>query len=102
MKETKDVLRIVGMVLLVLFVLAVGVPLVLAAAGMALGIVGFLISLAVMLIIVAIAVAIIYLIVVGIRALLKCTESLSPPSRSGYCPASYRASFVNKSHPLNL
>jgi len=71
MKETKDVLRIVGMVLLVLFVLAVGVPLVLAAAGVALGILGFLISLAVMLIKVAIAVAIIYFIVVGIRALLK-------------------------------
>ena len=71
MKETKDVLRIVGMVLLVLFVLAVGVPLVLAAAGVALGILGFLIGLAVVLIKVAIAVAIIYLIVVGIRALLR-------------------------------
>ena len=71
MKETKDVLRVVGMVLLVLFVLAVGVPLVLAAAGVALGILGFLIGLAVLLIKVAIVVAIIYLIVVGIRAVLK-------------------------------
>ena len=71
MKETKDVLRIVGMALLVLFVLAVGVPLVLAAAGVALGILGFLIGLAVILIKVAIAVAIIYLIVVGIRAVLR-------------------------------
>lgn len=71
MKETKDVLRVVGMVLLLLFVLAVGVPLVLAAAGVALGILGFLIGLAVLLIKVAIVVAIIYLIVVGIRAVLK-------------------------------
>ena len=71
MKEAKDVLRIVGIILLVLFVLAVGVPLVLAAAGVALGILGFLIGLAVMLIKIAIVVAIIYLIVVGIRAVLK-------------------------------
>jgi hypothetical protein len=71
MKETKDVLRVVGIILLALFVLAVGVPLVLAAAGVALGILGFLIGLAVMLIKVAIVVAIIYLIVVGIRAVLK-------------------------------
>jgi len=71
MKETKDVLRVVGIILLALFVLAVGVPLVLAAAGVALGILGFLVGLAVMLIKVAIVVAIIYLIVVGIRAVLK-------------------------------
>ena len=71
MKETKDVLRVVGIILLALFVLAVGVPLVLAAAGVALGILGFLIGLAVMLIKVAIVVAIIYLIVVGIRTVLK-------------------------------
>jgi hypothetical protein len=71
MKETKDVLRVVGIILLALFVLAVGVPLVLAAAGVALGILGFLIGLAVMLIKVAIVVAIVYLIVVGIRAVLK-------------------------------
>ena len=36
MNEAKDVLRIVGVVLLGLFVLVVGVPLVLAAAGVAL------------------------------------------------------------------
>jgi len=71
MKETTDVLRVVGYILLALFVLAVGVPLVLAAAGVALGILGFLIGLAVMLIKLAIVVAIIYLIVVGIRAVLK-------------------------------
>ena len=71
MKEAKDILRIVGVVLLALFVLAVGVPLVLAAAGVALGILGFLVGLAVTLIKVAIVVAIIYLIIVGIRAVLR-------------------------------
>lgn len=71
MKEATDVLKIVGIVLLALFVLAVGVPLVLTAAGVALGILGFLIGLAVLLIKVAVVVAIIYLIIVGIRAVLK-------------------------------
>ena len=71
MKEAKDILRIVGMVLLVLFVLAVGIPLVLAAAGVALGVIGFLIGLAVAVIKIAIVVAIIYLIIVGIRAVLR-------------------------------
>ena len=71
MKEAGDILRIVGIVLLVLFVLAVGVPLVLAAAGVALGIIGVLVGLAIALIKIAIVVAIIYLIVVGIRALLR-------------------------------
>jgi anthranilate synthase component 2 len=47
------------------------VPLVLAAAGVALGILGFLVGLAVVLIKVAIVVAIVYLIVVGIRAVLR-------------------------------
>ncbi len=71
MKEAGDVLRVVGMILLALFVLAVGVPLVLAAAGVALGILGFLVGLAVLLIKVAVVVAVIYLIVVGIRAVLR-------------------------------
>ncbi len=71
MKEAKDVLRIVGIILLGLFVLAVGVPLVLTAAGVTLSILGFLFSLAVMLIKLAVVVAIGYLILVGIRALLR-------------------------------
>jgi hypothetical protein len=71
MKEATDVLKIVGMILLALFVLAVGVPLVLAAAGVALGILGFLVGLAVTLIKIAVVVAIVYLIIVGIRAVLK-------------------------------
>ena len=71
MKEAGDILRIVGIVLLVIFVLAVGIPLVLAAAGVALSIIGMLVGLAIVLIKVAIVVAIIYLIIVGIRAVLR-------------------------------
>jgi hypothetical protein len=71
MKEAKDVLRIVGVILLGLFVLVVGVPLVLTAAGVTLGIIGFLFHLAVMLIKLAVVVAIGYLVLVGIRALLR-------------------------------
>jgi hypothetical protein len=71
MKEATDVLKIVGIVLLALFVLAVGVPLVLTAAGVALGVLGLLIGLAIALIKIAIVVAIVYLIVVGIRAVLR-------------------------------
>ena len=71
MKEAKDVLRIVGVILLGLFVLVVGIPLVMAAAGVTLGIIGFLFDLAVMLIKLAVVVAIGYLILVGIRALLR-------------------------------
>lgn len=71
MNEAKDVLRIVGMILLGLFVLVVGIPLVLAAAGITLSIIGFLFNLAVMVIKVAVVVAIGYLILVGIRALLR-------------------------------
>ena len=71
MKEAKDVLRIVGMVLLGVFVFAVGVPLVLGVAGVTLGIIGYLIHLAVLLIKVAVVLAIGYLVLVGIRALLR-------------------------------
>jgi hypothetical protein len=42
MKEAKDVLRVVGVILLGLFVLVVGVPLVLTAAGFTLSVIGFL------------------------------------------------------------
>ena len=75
MKEAKDVLRIVGVILLALFVVVVVVPfaltLVFKIAGVTLGILGILIWLAVMVIKIAVVVAIIYLIVVGIRAVLK-------------------------------
>lgn len=68
MKEATDVLKIVGMILLALFVLAVGVPLVLAAAGV---VISLLVTLAVWAIRIAVVFAIIYLIVVVIRAVLK-------------------------------
>jgi len=71
MKDAKHVLRIVGMILLGLFVFMVGVPLVFKLAGVTLGIIGFLIGLAVLLIKVAVVLAIGYLILVGIRALLR-------------------------------
>lgn len=71
MKEAKDVLRIVGIVLLALFVLIVGIPLVLAAAGITLSIIGTIFGLAVWLIKVAVIIAIVYLILVGVRAVLR-------------------------------
>jgi hypothetical protein len=71
MREAKDVLRVVGVILLGIFVFAVGVPLVFTLAGVTLGVIGFLVGLAVMLIKVAVVIAIGYLILVGIRALLR-------------------------------
>lgn len=71
MSDVKDVFRVVGMILLGLFVLSVGIPLVLKAAGITLGIIGLLIGVAIFLIKAAVVIAIIYLIVVGIRALLR-------------------------------
>ncbi|HZN01363.1 MAG TPA: hypothetical protein VFB70_18315 [Pyrinomonadaceae bacterium] len=75
MKDAKNVLRVVGMILLGLFVLVVAVPfiftLLVSAFGITLSIVSFLISLAVLLIKVAVVLAIGYLILVGIRALLR-------------------------------
>ena len=71
MKEAKDVLRVVGMILLGVFVFAVAAPLVLKLAGLTLGIIGLLIGVAVFLIKVAVVLAIGYLILVGIRALLR-------------------------------
>jgi hypothetical protein len=75
MKDAKDVLRIVGMILLGLFVVVVAVPfiftLVFNALGITLGIISLLISAAVFLIKVAVVLAIGYLVLVGIRALLR-------------------------------
>ena len=71
MKDAKDVLRVVGMILLGVFVFAVGMPIVLTVAGIATGIISFLIGLAVLLIKVSVVLAIGYLILVGIRALLR-------------------------------
>ena len=75
MKDAKDVLRIVAMVLLGVFVFFVVGPFVLALVFnlvcITVGIIGFFISLAVLLIKVAVVLAIGYLILVGIRALLR-------------------------------
>ncbi|HYK20200.1 MAG TPA: hypothetical protein VEV42_05670 [Pyrinomonadaceae bacterium] len=75
MKDARDVLRLVGMILLGLFVFIVVVPFVLTlvfkAIGVTLAVVGFFIGLAVLLIKVAVVLAIGYLILVGIRALLR-------------------------------
>ena len=50
MKDTKDMLRIVGIILLCMFVLVVGIPLVMTAAGIVLSGIGIVIAIAVMLI----------------------------------------------------
>jgi hypothetical protein len=71
MKEAKDTLRIAGMILLGVFVLAVGLPIVLVAALGTLGIIKWIFVLAVGLIKLSVVVAIGYLILVGIRKLLR-------------------------------
>lgn len=75
MKDAKDTLRIIGMILLGLFVVVVAVPFVLTlvfnAIGITVTVISFLIALAVLLIKVAVVLAIGYLILVGIRALLR-------------------------------
>jgi hypothetical protein len=71
MRDVKNVLRIVGMILLGLFVFTVAAPLVLKVAGITFGIITGLIGLAVLLIKVAVVLAIGYLILVGVRALLR-------------------------------
>ena len=68
MKEAQDILRVLGIIVLGLFVLVVVVPLALKVVGITLGI---LVGLAVALIKLAVVLAIGYLILVGIRALLR-------------------------------
>jgi hypothetical protein len=71
MKDAKDILRIVGMILLGLFVFMVVAPVVFKLVGITFGIIGGLILLAIWLIKIAVVLAIGYLILVGIRALLR-------------------------------
>jgi hypothetical protein len=71
MKDVKNVMRIVGIILLGMFVLVVAIPLVLTAAGVVLAGVGAVIGIAVALIKLAVLVAVGYLILVGIRAVMK-------------------------------
>jgi hypothetical protein len=71
MKEAKSILKVIGLIFLTLFVIVVGGHLLMAAIGITLGIAGLVFGLAVFLIKVAIGIAIVYLILVGIRALLR-------------------------------
>jgi len=68
MKDSKDVIRIVAMVLLGLFALTVVLPIVLSAVGI---VVVTVVSVAVGLIKLAVVLAVIYLILAGVRAVLK-------------------------------
>jgi hypothetical protein len=71
MADVKSALRMVGMILLAVFVLSVTIPLVFKAVGLTFAIIGFLVWLAMQLIYVAVVIAILYLLLVGIRALLR-------------------------------
>jgi hypothetical protein len=71
MRKASDVLRIIGMILLGIFVFAVGIPIVLTAAGITLGILKILFGIAVLVIKLAVVIAVGYLILVGIRAVLR-------------------------------
>jgi hypothetical protein len=71
MKDATDVLRIVGIILLGIFVFAVGIPLVLTAAGITLGIIKILFGIAVLVIKLAVVLSIAYLILAGVRAVLR-------------------------------
>ena len=68
MKDGKNVLRIIGMILLGVVVFFVALPVALKLVGITLGII---IWFAVLLIKVAVTLAIGYLVLVGIRALLR-------------------------------
>jgi len=63
-----DALRVVGIILLGLFVLVVGIPLVGAAVGLVLGTV---VTIAILLIKLAVVLAIGYLVLAGIRAMMR-------------------------------
>ena len=71
MKDATDALRIVGMILLGIFVFAVGIPIVLTAAGITLGILKILFGIAVLVIKLSVILAVAYLILVGVRAVLR-------------------------------
>ncbi len=67
----REMLRIVGISLLGVFVFMVGVPLVLAAAGVELQTIGFVFGIAGSLVKLAVALAVVYLVLVGVRAVLR-------------------------------
>lgn len=67
----KEMIRIVGIALLGVFIFIVGLPLVLAAAGIALHAVGFVFQVAGSLIKLVVVLAVAYLVLVGVRAIIK-------------------------------
>jgi len=71
MKEAKDILRTVGIIFLGIVVFIAVAPLALKLIGITFGIIGVLIWLAIAAIKLAVVLAIGYLILVGIRALLR-------------------------------
>ena len=71
MKEAKDILRTVGIIFLGIVVFIAVAPLALKLIGITFGIIGVLIWLAMAAIKLAVVLAIGYLILVGIRALLR-------------------------------
>ena len=66
-----DTLRVVGIILLGLFVLVVGIPLVGAAIGLGFAVLGTIIGLAILLIKLAVVLAVGYLVLAGIRAMMR-------------------------------
>jgi hypothetical protein len=71
MREATNILKIIGLVFLTVFVVVVGGRLLMAAIGITLGIAGLIFTLAVFLIKLAVVIAIGYLILVGVRAVLR-------------------------------
>ena len=69
--KAMQIFKVAGFILAGLFVLACGVPLVLMLAGLALGAVGFFIGLAGMLIKLAVIIAVGYLVLVGVKSVMK-------------------------------
>jgi hypothetical protein len=67
----RELIKIVGIILLGLFALVIGLPLLLTAIGIVLSGVGLAVGLAILLIKVAVVGAIIYLVLVGIRTILR-------------------------------
>jgi hypothetical protein len=71
MREATNILKVIGLVFLTVFVVVVGGRLLMAAIGITLGIAGLIFTLAVFLIKLAVVIAIGYLILVGVRAVLR-------------------------------
>ena len=66
-----DTWRVIGIILLGLFVLVVGIPVIGAAVGLGFAVLGTVIGLAILLIKLAVVLAVGYLVLAGIRAMLR-------------------------------